>query len=133
MTHVEAITAYKNGSPLRTNSNSFKEDIATIRSARRPVEAADRLVKKRKEQSIHNQVKAMLFELQGRRKRYDYNSAAAQKLAHLWPSPLDPITQMPLWLELLKLTRGRSVSQETFLRFATDILCQHDLHNSSNN
>ncbi len=127
MSHMEAVSTYKRGTPLRANSNQHKEDLEVIRNASRPLEKADRLVNQRSEDKLIAQVDAMLFDLQGRKKRYNYNQAAAQQLEHLCQSPLDPHTQVPLWLHLLQLTNGKTVDRETFMASAVAILRQHDL------
>lgn len=128
MSLMEATAAYRTATPLRANSKAHQEDINTIRHASRPVETADRLVKRREREKILTQVDAMLFDLQGRRKRYSYNHAAAQQLEHLWPVPLDPLTQVPLWRDLLRITKERPVDRETFMGFAVSILRQFNLY-----
>ena len=64
---------------------------------------------------------------------YDYNQSAAQQLEHIWPNPFNPITQVPLWHELLRVTKGRLIDCDTFMGFATNILRQFNLygHNTS--
>lgn len=127
MSIMESVSTYRLGTPLRANSNQHKEDLDIIRNASRPIEKAERLVAQRHEDKLIAQVDAMLFDLQGRKKRYNYNQAAAQQLEHLTQSPLDPHTQVPLWLNLLRLTKGKTVDRETFMASAVAILRQYDL------
>lgn len=128
MSLMEAAAAYKRGTPLSANSKAHREDLATIRKASRPVIKAERLVTKRTDEQLVAKVDAMLRELRGRRKRHYYDQEAAQQLQHIWSGPFDPQTQVPLWRELLWRTKERPIDCETFMRFATDILRQHDLH-----
>jgi len=126
---MAATAAYKRGTPLRANSKAHQEDLATIRKASRPAVKAEQLIKQRTDAELIAKVDAMLFDLQGRRKRYRYDQAAAQQLEHIWPSPFDPHTQMPLWRDLLWLTKKGPTDRDTFMGFAKAILCQFDLFN----
>lgn len=128
MTNMVAAAAYKRGTPLRANSKAYQEDLDTIRRASRPLVKAEQLVNHRIDAKLIAKVDAMLFDLQGRRKRYRYDQAAAQQLEHIWPTPFDPQTQVPLWRELLRLTKLRPIDRATFMNHATDILRQHSLH-----
>jgi len=130
MSLMEATAVYKRGTPLRANSTVHKEDLEAIRKASRPIDKAARLTKQRQEDRLVAQVDAMLFDLQGRKKRYRYDHAAAQQLEHIWQTPFDPVTQVPLWRELLMRTKDRPTNRETFIRLATDILRQFNLHNT---
>lgn len=128
MSLMEAAAAYKRGSPLRANSKTHQEDLAVIHKASRPLDKAEWLVNHRTDAKLIAKVDAMLFELQGRKKRYRYDHAAAQNLEHIWPAPFDPQTQIPIWRELLLLTKERPTDRGTFMGFATDILRQFNLH-----
>ena len=128
MSTMEAVTAYKRGTPLRSNSNQHKDDLAVIRRASRPMDRAERLITKRREEQIVSKVDAMLRDLQGRRKRYQYDQSAAMQLEHLTDVPFDPITQVPLWRELLSKTKGTTVDRDTFMSAAVSIFVQHDLY-----
>ncbi|WP_425091092.1 hypothetical protein [Tropicimonas sp. S265A] len=128
MSTSEPVALYKSGTPLRANSKQHKEDLRTIRAATRKMETAERLVRKRRDDRFVARVDAMLFELHGRRKRYPYDQTAALQLAYLVDQPLDPITQVPLWRELVALTKHSRVDRATFLKFARNILCQHSLY-----
>ena len=130
MSLMEATTAYKRGTPLRANSNAYREDIKQIRKASRPVAKAERLVRNRIDAKLTAKVDAMLLDLQGRKKRYCYDQAAAHQLEHLCSGPLDPHTQMPLWRELLLLTKDRPTDRHTFMSSARNILGQFNLRNS---
>ncbi len=125
---MEAAAAYKRGTPLRANSKAHQEDLAAIRNASRPLVKAEQLVKQRADAKLIAKVDAMLFDLQGRRKRYRYDQAAAQQLEHIWPTSFDPQTQMPLWRELLTLTKDRPTDRATFMGYAANILRQFNLH-----
>ena len=127
MTIMEAVSTYQRGTPLRANSTDHLKDLDIIRNTSRPLDKAERLIAQRIKDKLIAQVDAMLFDLQGRKKRYKYNQAAAQQLEHLSHSPLDPTTQVPLWLHLLQLTKDKTVDRETFMASAEAILCQHDL------
>ncbi|WP_300017265.1 hypothetical protein [uncultured Roseobacter sp.] len=85
---------------------------------------AEHLISYRTTERITKEVDAMLFELQGRRKRYRYNNAAAQQLEHLVKGPLDPMTQLPLWIKLLRLTKELPTDRQTFMGLAMSILRQ---------
>ena len=128
MTNMVAEAAYKRGTTLRTNSKEYQEDLTAIRKASRPLAKAERLVKQRADAKLIAKVDAMLFDLQGRRKRYRYDQAATQQLEHIWPTPFDPQTQIPLWRELLLLTEDRPTDRATFMSMATDLLRQFNLH-----
>lgn len=128
MTNMVAAAAYKRGTPLRANSKAHQADLDIIRRASRPLAKAEQLVKHRMDAKLIAKVDAMLFDLQGRRKRYRYDQAAAQQLEHIWPTPFDPQTQMPLWRELLGLTKDRPTDRATFMGYATNILRQLNLH-----
>lgn len=128
MSLMEAAAAYKRGTPLRANSKAHQDDLATIRKASRPVIKAEQLIKHRTDAALVAKVDAMLLELRGRRKRHCYDQEAAQELEHIWPGPFDPLTQIPLWRELLWRTKERPIDRETFMGFAKDILRQHNFH-----
>jgi hypothetical protein len=125
---IEAATTYKAGSPLRSNSKNYKDDLAAIRTASRPVDKALKLVAQRREARIVAKVDGMLADLQGKRKRYAYNQTAAIGLKELWAGPLDPTTQLPIWRELLESTKGTQVTRKVFLTAAFAILSQHSLY-----
>lgn len=128
MSLMEAVAAYKRGTPLRANSKTHQADLETIRAASRPLDKAERLMKQRQEDQLIAQVDAMLFDLLGRKKRYSYDQSAAQQLEHVWPTPFDPVTQVPLWRELLRLTKDKPTDRATFMGFATNILRQSSLN-----
>ncbi len=128
MSVMEAVSAYKRGTPLRANSKQHTEDLTVIRNASRPIEKADRLSAQRREEKIVSKIEAMLRELQGRRKRYRYDQNAATQIEKLWDGPLDPMTQVPLWVELLRKTKGKTVDHKTFIGTAIAILSQHKLY-----
>ena len=131
MSLMEAAAAYKRGTPLRANSKAHQDDLATIRKASRPTIKAEQLIKHRTDAVLVAKVDAMLFALQGRRKRYRYDQAAVQQLEHIWSAPFDPQTQVPLWRELLRLTKDRPTDRDTFMNLAKDILRQHNLHQNN--
>lgn len=128
MSLMDATNAYKIATPLRSGGKDYREDLKEIREASRPLEKAESLVKQRQDAQLIAKVDAMLFDLQGRKKVYDYNNAAAQQLEHIWPTPFDPITQVPLWRDLLRMTNGRLIDRDTFMGFATNILRQFNLY-----
>lgn len=69
----------------------------------------------------------MLRELQGRRKRYVYDQAAAIALEHVLDGPMDPTTQLPIWRDMIAATKGATMPKAEFMRRARAFLCKASL------
>lgn len=121
---------YKSNSPTHGSSTQSKADLEVISKSSQPMTKAETLIERRRMEQIAHKVDDMLADLQGRKTGFGYNQSAAQQLEHLSQSPLDPITQMPIWLDLLRLTKGTTVSRSTFMQYAQRILCQHSLYDA---
>ena len=128
MSKIEALSHYKKHTPVRAGSKIHAADIAAIRQASRPLDTASNLVGQRKEDRILARIDHMLVELQGKAKRYRYDQTAAIQLEHLQATPLDPITQAPIWRDLLCRTKGKTVTRKVFLDAALAILSQESLY-----
>ena len=128
MSIMEASAVYRRGSPLRANSKAYQEDLKTIKNDSRPTKKAEQLVKQRNSEKIEETVTSMLRDLQGRRKRYRYDQSAACQLEHIVDHPLDPVTQVPIWRELLRITKERPTDRDTFMHYASAILSQHSFY-----
>lgn len=127
-TKAAAARFYHRASPLHGRSTASKADLAEIANATQPMAQAEKLVAQRHREIIEIKIEAMLREHQGRRKRYAYNQEAVIGIEHLIDGPLDPNTQMPIWREMLAVTKGKTMLKADFMRGAYTILSQPSLY-----
>lgn len=119
---------YRRACPLHGRSKVFKEDIDTIGKASQPMSMAERLVTQRLAEITEAKIETMLRDQQGRRKRYLYNQRAVIGIEHILNGPMDPTTQLPIWREMLAMTKGSTIPKDDFMRMARAILCQVNLY-----
>jgi len=129
----QAIKYYKENSPVHGRSKLFKSDLKQISESGQPVSLSERLVSKRTEEVLERKIEEMLIVLQGNRVRFTYNQESVIALEHMVDQPLDPITQMPIWANMLRESKGKRLTKADYMKGAKDILRQHSLYNKETN
>jgi len=129
----QAIKFYKEHSPLHGRSRLFKADLKQISDSSQPLSLSERLVSKRVEEVLERDIDSMLRKLQGNKTRFVYNQESVIALEHMVDQPLDPITQMPIWVKMLKESKDKRLPKAVYMRGAKDILRQHSLYNKEAN
>lgn len=119
---------YRKHTPLRSGGKQHKADLEVISKASSPMSKADNLISQRKIDVIDRRIEDMLDDIQGKRSRRIFNQEAVIALEHLLDQPMDPITQMPIWRQMLAATKGTTTSRSEYMRNARAILRQHSLY-----
>ena len=115
---------YKKNSPLHGSSRQNKADLETISKSSQPNTKADALITQRRADIIDRKVDAMLIDQQGPRTRFMYDQSAVFGLEHLVDGPLDPVTQVPMWHDMIRHSRSTTLTKTDFMAGARAILCQ---------
>lgn len=115
---------YAAHTPLHGRSRQHKADLAAIEKASSPMLKADSLIIQRRDEQIDRKIEDMLIEHQGKRTRFKYNQEAVIGIEHLVNGPLDPNTQVPIWRDMLRRSKGTTLTKDEFYRGARAILCQ---------
>ena len=124
MDKYEAISRYKRLSPVHGRSKVFKEDVNSIKRSSSPISVCDKLLKKRNKEYVEGMVQGLMVSLYGRKKRYKYGQEAVIAIEHILDKPMDPHTQLPLWIDMLKKTKNSHLGKEEFVRGFHDIVLQ---------
>lgn len=127
----DALSFYRKHSPLHAGSKQYMTDRDEIKASSRPVSVSEQLVSQRKDEVIDSRIEKMLREQQGSRtRRFKYNQEAAIGLEHLQSKPFDPITQVPIWHEMIMATTGgKTIPKGIFHKQARAILSQEPQFN----
>ncbi len=120
---------YQKHTPLHGRTRQHKADLDTIAKASAPMPKAENLIAKRRDEVIDRKIEEMLTRLQGRRNRHIYDQSAVIALEHLTDEPLDPHAQMPIWRDMLRRSKGTTLSKAEFYRDARSIFMQHSMFN----
>lgn len=127
-TKAAAERYYRRATPLHGRNAGHKADLVEIADAKNPMTKAEKLVAQRKTEAIEGKVERMLREQRGRRKRYRYDQEAVIGIEHLIDGPMDPHSQLPIWQEMLRATKGTTMPKADFMRGARAILAQTSLY-----
>ncbi len=120
---------YQKHTPLHGRTRQHKADLDAIAKASAPMTKAENMVSKRRDEVIDRKIDDMLTRLQGRRSRHRYDQSAVIALEHLTDEPLDPNTQLPIWRDMLRRSKGTTLGKAEFFRDARAIFQQHSMFN----
>lgn len=129
LTIGDAKRHYQKQTPLHGRTRQHKADLDAIAKASAPMTKAENLIVKRRDDVIDRKIEEMLTRLQGKRTRHRYDQPAVIALEHLTDEPLDPHTQMPLWQDMLRRSKGTTLPKMDFYRDARAIFQQHSMFN----
>lgn len=120
---------YQRHTPLHGRTRQHKADLDAISKSSSPMTKAENLINKRRDEVIDRKIDEMLSRLQGRRTRHRYDQTAVIALEHLTDDPLDPNTQLPIWRDMLRRSKGTTLTKAEFYRDARSIFQQHSMFN----
>lgn len=120
---------YQKHTPLHGRTRQHTADLDAISKSSNPMTKADSLIAKRRDEVIDRKIDEMLTRLQGQRTRHRYDQSAVIALEHLTEEPLDPHTQLPIWRDMLRRSKGTTLPKAEFYRDARSIFMQHSMFN----
>ncbi|MCA0906065.1 hypothetical protein LCM27_06605 [Ruegeria marisrubri] len=120
---------YQKHTPLHGRTRQHKADLHAISKSSTPMTKADSLITKRRDEVIDRKIDEMLTRLQGRRTRHRYDQSAVIALEHLTEEPFDPHTQLPIWRDMLRRSKGTTLPKAEFYRDARSIFQQFSMFN----